>query len=355
MQASDKYKFRQKNELSNLDPKNVYSIAHISRNIREILDAHPQLTNVILKGEITNFAKATSGHIYFSLKDEYSSVACAFFEDFQDAHENLALEDGLQILAMGSVTTYEPRSQYQINVKQIIPLGNGPYFSQIESLRKKLDGDGLFGESRKKPIPHLPRKVGIVTSRDSTAIADIMNVIASRFPKMNLVRAFAAVQGEAAPQGIIRSINLLSGLEDVDTIILARGGGPKEDLAPFNDECLVRSISETRKPIVTGIGHEKDTTLADLAADFRASTPSTAAKAAVPDMEDLLQELDSLSSKLNRSYDSYVRMLDLHKEKADNQIELESRDKAIYIYKIVIFILLIMVVLLAIVMLRFVI
>jgi exodeoxyribonuclease VII large subunit len=252
---------------------------------------------------------------------------------------------------------------HQVYIIRIYPLGEGASFSQLRRLKKKLAEEGLFNASRKKSIPRLPRKIGIVTSKNSAAIKDIANVVSSRFPKMNLVIAPVSVQGEGAPKDIIKGLNHLLKMDEVDAVILARGGGPTEDLAPFNDEELVRTISASNKPIITGIGHEKDMTLADLAADFRASTPSTAARAAVPNLEEMRDELSSLRMYLDRAYNAYTTKLSLkRKEEEVNTkerqlstvtMQLDGKDKAIAKYKVTIGVLALIIALISIWLLLF--
>jgi exodeoxyribonuclease VII large subunit len=287
--------------LTNIDPTAIYTVTELSRHIKDALAAHPQFNSLLLKGEISNFSRAASGHIYFNLRDENCVIACAYFRRLQETGCN-NLGDGLQIVAMGSLTGYEPRSQYQLNVNKIIPIGDGLSSLRLKRLREKLEGEGLFDPERKKPLPRLPRNVGIITSKDSAAITDILTVVNSRCPSMDLVMAYATIQGERAPGSIILALNHLNKVSDVDIIILARGGGPSEDFMAFNDESLVRAIASSSKPVITGIGHERDNCLADLAADFRASTPTAAAKAVTPDVQELRDGLNDLGLRLARSY-----------------------------------------------------
>ena len=308
--------FQQIQETYGIAPSEIQSVSVLSQNIKQILTTHPGFTSVLVLGEVTNFNKASSGHIYFSLKDEKSEIACTFFKSM---HKNVDfdIDNGLQVLVKGAITTYEPRSRYQLNIIQILPVGEGISLLRLKRLKEKLAKEGLFDESRKKPIPNLPRKIGIITSKNGAALKDILKVVETRFPKMNIVIAPVMVQGEAASKDIIRGLTLLSTIDEVDTIILARGGGSAEELMVFNDEALVRAISASNKAIVTGIGHEKDTTLADLVADLRASTPSTAAKAAVSDVEKLKDTLNSFKLHLERSYKIYLSSFEVDKKKAE--------------------------------------
>jgi len=344
-------------DLANVDPSAIRSVADLSRNIKNALAANPQLNNLLLKGEISNFVRAASGHIYFNLTDENCALACAYFRHLQEAGLN-DLGNGMQIVAMGSVTSYEPKSQYQLNIKKIIPIGDGKSSLKLKKLREKLEAEGLFNQDRKKPIPLLPRKVGIITSKDSASIQDILSMVDSRSPNMNLVMAYAIMQGEGAPNSIIRALNYLNGVNDLDVIILARGGGPLEDFMPFNDEGLVRAIASSTKPVITGIGHEIDTCLADLAADFRASTPSAAAKASVTDIQELRNYLESLKRNLDRSHKSYLMSLEIKEKEAEISEKEEKMKQGLEVrksdylkYKVVIAILIALLMLLILVLL----
>lgn len=330
-------------ETYDIAPSEILSVSVLSQNIKQILTTHPGFTSVLVLGEVTNFNKASSGHIYFSLKDEKSEIACIFFKNM---HKNVDfdLDKGLQVLVKGAITTYEPRSRYQLNIIQILPVGEGISLLRLKRLKEKLAKEGLFDESRKKPIPILPRKIGIITSKNGAALKDILKVVETRFLRMNIVIVPVMVQGEAASKDIISGLTLLSTIDEVDTIILARGGGSAEELMVFNDEVLVRAISASNKPIVTGIGHEKDTTLADLVADLRASTPSTAAKAAVSDVEQLKDTLNSLKRHLERSYKTYLSSFEVDKK----DVEIKKKKAEIAKYKVITIILIFIIILISI-------
>ena len=302
--------------LGKIDSNDIYSVTELSQNIKQFFSATPQFNDILLKGEISNFVRAASGHIYFNLKDESCVIACALFRHLQMGGCG-DLGDGLQVVAMGSVMVYEPRSQYQLSIKKILPIGNGISSLKLKRIRDKLEAEGLFSQDRKRPIPCLPSKVGIITSKDSAAIKDILSVVNLRCPQMNLAMAYVALHGDGAPQSIILALSSLGKKRDIDAIILARGGGPSEDFMAFNDEELVRAIASSTKPIITGIGHESDVCLADLASDFRASTPSTAARAAIPDIQELGNSLLPLKQGLERSYKTYLLALDAKEGKSD--------------------------------------
>jgi exodeoxyribonuclease VII large subunit len=302
-------------DLADTDLADVYSVTELSQSLKRFLSETQQFNHVRLKGEITNFFRAASGHIFFYLKEDDYVIACAFFKSQQFIGCN-DLGNGTLVLASGSLGIYKEKSQYQLIINKITTIGDGVYSSKLKRLKDKLEREGLFSQDRKKPIPHLPKKIGVITSKDSTAVKDIRTVVDARFPKMDLVLAYATIQGEGAPSSIIQALVALAEISDVDAIILARGGGPSEDFMALNDERLVRFIASNTKPIITGIGHESDTCLVDLVADFRASTPSTAAQAAIPDILVLRNDLSSLRKNLDRSNQSYEEINKVSRYKA---------------------------------------
>lgn len=311
-------------DLVNIDLNDVYSVTELSQDIKQLFSSTPHFNDILLKGEISNFIKAASGHIYFSLKDKNCVIACAFFRHLQT--EGCSdLINGIQVVAMGSVVVYEPRGQYQFSIKKVTPIGDGISSLKLKRLRDNLEAEGLFSLEIKKPIPILPRKIGIITSKDSAAIKDILTVVDARCPKMDLVMAYVTFQENGATHSIINALSSLAKIKDIDAMILARGGGPSEDFMAFNDEELVRAIALSIKPLITGIGHEKDTCLADLVSDFRASTPSTAAKSAIPDIQELRNGLLPLKQGLDRSYKSYLLAVDAREKEAQaKRVELQK-------------------------------
>lgn len=268
--------------VTGIDNENAVSITQISHKIKDVLSENPQFQDIFLKGEISNFRRPDSGHIYFDLKDDKSVLACAYFKYYQNDITKY-LGNGIQIVAKGSLTSFEPKSQYQLKITKIAKVGEGNISRETKRLKEKLDGEGLFNNDRKKKVPPHPKKVGIIASKSSEAIQDIFHVINSRSQTVETVTAHATMQGEGAPSSIIEALNYLNEDTDSDVIILARGGGTSEDLMAFNDEGLVRAVASSKKPVITGIGHAEDTSLTDLAADVKATTPSTAAEAAVPE------------------------------------------------------------------------
>lgn len=269
--------------------------------MKELLDGDLLLSAVWVRGEISNFRHHTpSGHMYFTLKDAVAQVRAVMFRG-DNQRLPFRPEDGMRVIAGGRVTVYERDGQYQLYVREMQPDGVGSLWLAFEQLKKKLAAEGLFDEGLKRPLPLLPAAVGVVTSPTGAALRDIVLVARRRFPNVHLVLAPAQVQGLGAAADIVRALRLLDDRDDLDVIILARGGGSLEELWAFNDENLARAIRAARHPVVTGVGHETDVTIADLAADRRAATPSNAAEVVVPSKTDLLYALGALDGRLQRA------------------------------------------------------
>ena len=265
----------------------VLSVAEITSYIRELVEYDPILSDVWIRGEVNNFSRSAAGHMYFCLTSEGVQVNCVLFRGNQ--HGILAMpRNGDAVLAHGRVTIYESRGQYQLMVDNVAPEGIGILQLQFEETRRRLEADGLFAEERKRPLPQLPAVIGVVTSGQGAVWHDIQTVIARRFPLVELILAPSAVQGPNAADELIAGIEALQELGRCDVIIIGRGGGAAEDLAPFSDERLARAIFASRIPVVSAVGHETDECIADLVADVRAPTPSAAAELCVPNGRDLL-------------------------------------------------------------------
>lgn len=271
----------------------VWSVSALNTIIRERLQNDPLLQNIWLEGEILNLTKHSSGHIYFSLKDEHSVIQCTFFRGANSRYSGIPLKNGLRVMARGSVTVYLPRGGYQLNVVRVLPTGEGDLRLKIEQLKKKLHHEGLFSPERKRRLPAMPLTLGVVTAPTGAAIQDIIRVSRRRFPDINIILAPCIVQGDEAPSSIISAIEALNEIDrPVDVIIAGRGGGSFEDLLAFNDESVVRAYAASRIPIISAVGHEIDSPLTDLAADASASTPSAAAEMAVPVYDDIIEQLE---------------------------------------------------------------
>ena len=274
-----------------------YTVHQITLYIRDLFDLDSTLQNVWVEGEVSNFKQAASGHLYFTLKDANSELACVMWRS-QAAQLGMLPRHGDAVLVHGRIEVYEARGQYQLYCDRLQPAGIGELNRQFELLKAKLDAEGLFDPVRKRALPPTPRRIGVVTSPTTAAFQDIQNVIRRRYPLVEILLSPAQVQGRDAPPQIIAALDRLNRRDDVDVILLARGGGSLEDLWCFNDEALVRTVAASRIPVVTGVGHEIDFTLVDFAADHRAPTPSAAAELLTPDGAVLRQELRMRAQRL---------------------------------------------------------
>ncbi len=280
----------------------ILSVGELNEYVRRTLAADPMLQHTRLKGEISNFKRHTSGHWYFSLKDETARISCVMFRQ-NNLSVRLAPRDGMQVVLTGSVSLYPRDGAYQFYAEAMKEDGLGDLFLRFEQLKLKLQKEGLFDAARKRPLPLLPEKVGIVTSRTGAVIRDICQVSLRRHPGMNLVLFPAQVQGEGAAEDIVRGIEALGKTPGISVIIVGRGGGSMEDLWAFNEEIVARAIAACPVPVVSAVGHETDFTIADFVADVRASTPSAAAELAVPILEDLVFTVEEMARRLQNGAD----------------------------------------------------
>lgn len=295
------------NLLHNTQPfSQSWSVSDLTQYIRELFEIDYRLQDIEVSGEISNFTQARSGHLYFTLKDQKAQLKCVMW---RSAAEQLrfAPGDGDAVVAHGRVSIYEANGVYQLYADHLEPAGRGDLALAFERLKEKLADEGLFEPSHKKLIPAFPSKIGIVTSADAAALRDILNVLRRRYPLASVLIAPALVQGGEAPPQLIRALQWLDGRDDIDTILVARGGGSMEDLWAFNDEGLARAIFAARHPIISGVGHEVDFTIADFVADLRAPTPSAAAELAVPDVADLWPYLAGLRAGLTTAVTDYMQ------------------------------------------------
>ena len=270
--------------LFNLMPeRRTWKVSELTARIRELLES--ALPDVWVEGEVSNCHAAQSGHCYFTLKDAKAQIRCVCFRD-QMRMLKFKPEDGLHVTVRGSLSVYDARGEYQIYVTNIEPVGLGALQLAFEQLKKKLHAEGLFDQARKKPLPVLPRCIGVVTSPTGAAIRDILRVLKRRFPNAHVSVYPAKVQGTGAAAEIVQGLQYFNRAKTVDVLILARGGGSLEDLWAFNEEILARAIFASEIPVITGIGHETDFTIADFVADLRAPTPSAAAEIVVKSREE---------------------------------------------------------------------
>ncbi|MEN4042185.1 MAG: exodeoxyribonuclease VII large subunit [Anaerolineaceae bacterium] len=273
------------------------TVTELTRYLRQVLEADTLLQDIWVLGEVSNLARPSSGHIYFTLKDQNAALKCVIWRSAaQRIH--LALQNGQQVEAHGAVSIYERDGQYQLYVSALRPVGEGQLYQQFLRLKADLEAEGLFDASLKRPIPPFPARIGVVTSPSGAALQDILNTLRQRYPLAEVILAPSAVQGAEAPFEIVGALELLNQSRLPDVIILARGGGSLEDLWAFNDERVVRAVRASHIPVICGVGHETDITLADFAADLRAPTPTGAAVAAVPHIIDLKANLSSGRARL---------------------------------------------------------
>ena len=276
-----------------------FSVQELTRYIHELFDADDILDDVRVRGEVSNLTKASSGHWYFTLKDVKSQLRCVMFRSAAQ-FVRLDVKVGDEIVVLGRVSVYEARGEYQLYADAIEALGGvGDLHQQFEALKAKLEAEGLFDSAKKRPPPPFPGRIGIVTSPDAAAYQDILNVLSRRFPLAEVLLSPTIVQGADAPAAIVAALARLYARDDIDVIIVARGGGSIEDLWCFNDETVARTIAASSRPVISGIGHEIDFTIADFVADLRAPTPSAAAELATPNQEELLLDLDRARATLN--------------------------------------------------------
>ena len=282
----------------------VYSVSQVNSYLKDILEREFVLQDIWISGEVANLSRPGSGHSYFTLREASTSLRCVMFRTAIGAER---LSDGVAVIAHGRITLYEARGDLQLIVDMVQPEGVGELQLRFEQLRAKLEGEGLFDPARKRAPPRFPRRVGVITSPTGSVWQDILHVVARRYPLAELALAPAPVQGDAAAQGIVDAFQALNRASDFDTIILARGGGSLEDLQPFNDEAVARAVYSSRAPVITGIGHETDYTIADMVADRRAPTPSAAAEMAVPDRADLAAHVVEAEQGLSLSVLQSIR------------------------------------------------
>jgi exodeoxyribonuclease VII large subunit len=296
------------------DPSPRWTVTELTRHLRQLLEEDTSLQEAWVEGEISNLSRPSSGHVYFTLKDSGASLRCVMWrKDVVRLH--FAPQEGSAVEAHGSISIYEAGGQYQLYVDILQPVGEGVLYQEFMRLKALLEAEGLFDLARKRPIPESPRRIGIVTSPTGAALRDMLNTLRRRLPLVEVFLAPVPVQGEEAPAAIVLALENLNRLLAPDIILLARGGGSIEDLWAFNDERVVRAITQSAAPVITGVGHETDFTLADFAADTRAPTPTAAAELATPvtllDLKANLVEIgniltDAAELSLQRRRDSMI-------------------------------------------------
>lgn len=295
-----------------------YTVSQLMAYIRMTVEGDPSLTDVWVEGEVSNFRQVASGHCYFTLKDAGAELRCVMWRDRARLLRALPA-DGDSVLAHGKIGVYEQRGDLQLYVDTLEPVGVGWLYQEYERLKARLEAEGLFAPERKKPLPRFPRRIGIVTSPDAAALRDILNILSRRYPLAEVILAPTLVQGEDAPPQIVAAIRALNERDDIDVILLARGGGSLEELWAFNDERVARAVAASRIPIVCGVGHETDFSLADFAADRRAPTPSAAAEIATPDRTELHRQVQTLRIRLTAAVGA-----ELDRRRARLQVQIRA-------------------------------
>ena len=283
---------------------NYITIADLNRYLKDLFDNDSNLKEVYLKGEISNFKAHTRGHFYFTLKDDTSRINAVMFS-YRANMLNFLPVDGMKVLIKGKVSVYEATGAYQVYVDEMSQDGLGNLYIEFEKLKKKLAAEGLFDKDKKKPIPKVPKKIGIVTASTGAAIRDILTTIKRRFPICETILFPSLVQGVDAAKDIVKNIEIAN-TYDIDTLIIGRGGGSIEDLWPFNEEIVARAIYNSKVPIISAVGHEVDFTIADFVADLRAPTPTAAAELAVPNIETIKTYLDNVRTRSTISINNYI-------------------------------------------------
>lgn len=277
--------------------RQALSVTQLNEYLKMVIEGDRVLSNVFVRGEISNFKLYSSGHAYFTLKDDAGQLKSVMFRSYFSRMAFMP-EDGMRVIAHGRVSVYETSGQYQLYVDDMQPDGAGSLAMRFEQLKRKLAAEGLFDEARKRPLPPMPRRIGVITSPSGAAVHDIINVLGRRFPAAEMILYPSEVQGAQAPAQLISGVEFFSMTGLVDVIILGRGGGSAEDLWAFNDEYLARAVASCSVPVISAVGHESDFTICDFVADRRAPTPSAAAEIAVPDVNEILRSLAVTQSGL---------------------------------------------------------
>lgn len=317
-------------------PQKTLRVGELTRYLKYLVEQDDLLTSLSVRGEISDLSRSPTGHVYLTLKDETSQIACVLFrrEALQQASAVRDLRKGVAVVVHGFLTVYEPRGTYQIYVERVLPQGEGAAAQRVEKLRAQLEKEGLFADERKRALPAFPRKIALVTSPGSQAYHDVLHRLRTQYPFVTVIEAGASVQGDGAADEMVMAIDIVNRLTDADVVLLVRGGGAPEELAAFNEERLARAIFASRIPVVTGIGHQTDISIADLVADHRAATPSLAAAAVVPDTAALVGSIGRLHAQAThilrqRLRDDRRRWLDANRSlvraRPETQLRMQRR------------------------------
>ena len=319
-----------------LDNRPVFSVSDINQYIKALLNSDENLKFIYVKGEISNFKMASNGHFYFSLKDDKAMISVMMFSSYA-GKINFQPENGQEVVVFGSIDAYPGRGTYQIIVYNMQEVGAGQALLELEKLKKKLKEEGLFDESRKRPINLYPKAIGVITAPNSAAIKDILYNLKRRYPIADIYVFYSAVQGDNAAKELLNAFNIAQ-TYPLDTLLIGRGGGASEDLSAFNDETLVRALAGSKMPIIACIGHEIDSTLVDFVADKRASTPTGAAELATVDQREILEHLSFSLQDMEESIKGMVNDLkedveSLNKDLSQSILNLLKQEKQLLAHK----------------------
>ncbi len=300
-----------------MDKTRIFTVSEANAYIKQLIEKDLFLSGIYVNGEISNLTIHTSGHMYFTLKDKYSSIRCVMFKS-RLSRIKFKPEEGLEVVVRGYFSIYERNGQYQLYAENIIPEGTGALYKAFEQLKERLQKEGLFDDNKKKPLPFYPKNIAVVTSPTGAAVKDIISIIKRRNSSINIGLYPVLVQGENAPGEIAEGINHINRLGGFDAIIVGRGGGSIEELWAFNEEIVARAIYNSRIPVISAVGHETDFTIADFVADVRAATPSAAAELIAPEKQQLKSYLEKINSRMNLNIMSIIR---------DKKLQFESLSK----------------------------
>jgi len=305
----------------------VLTVSQLTAQIKNLIESN--YASIVVRGEISNFTHHSSGHMYFTLKDSHSELRAVMFKGSNNGL-TFSPKNGLDVIAKGKLSVYEARGQYQIILNHMEPAGIGALYQAFEETKKRLQAEGMFSDERKLSLPKFPTSVGIVTSKTGAALQDMLIIFKRRAPQVKIVIRSALVQGDDAALDVASGIADLSTIDDIDLIIIGRGGGSFEDLWPFNDEALAREIVKCKKPIISAVGHETDLTISDMVADLRAPTPSAAAEIAIKNIFEISQNIDDQTKRIQNIVESKIAS---YWQTLDNLVERHSLQKPINVFK----------------------
>ena len=308
--------------------KTVHSVSEITNLLKKLIEQHPPFKNVWVQGQVSNYSRPGSGHIYFTLKDEQNQINCVIWRSSANRLRFLP-KQGEEILAQGTIGVYGPQGKYQITVSQVEPLGIGALQRAFEALKQQLSEEGLFDDVHKKLLPKFPKKIGVITSATGAAIQDILRQLRERYPLAKVLLHPTLVQGAEAAEKIAEALQAMNQRDDIDVLIVGRGGGAIEDLWAFNEERVARAIFDSRIPVVSAVGHETDYTISDFVADYRASTPTHAGHI-VPDQGELLAQLDGFDTWLHTTIQNQLNGHEARIQDLETRLAPEQRKGEIY-------------------------